>query len=72
MEVIKLSMSKELFGKLFRAGHIKSGDYEMHKIDEPDFDYSNDEQWKQAKSQSIKAYKKLKEIEFNLRHESNK
>lgn len=70
MEVIKISISTELFARLFKDGHIKSGEYELHKIDEPDFDYSDDEQWNQAKSNSNKAYKKLKEIEYNLRHKS--
>ena len=63
-------MGLELFENLYKAGHIKSGDYILDKIDEPDFDYSDDEQWTQAKSNSNKAYKKLKEIEYNLRHKS--
>ena len=70
MEIIKISISKELFSKLFRECHIKTGDYDLHKIDEPDFDYSDDEQWNKAKTESNKAYKKLKEIEYNLRHKS--
>jgi hypothetical protein len=68
MEIVKISISKELFEKLFTEGHIKSGEYELIEVTEPNFDYGMDEKWTEAKSASIKAYKKLKEIEFNLRH----
>jgi hypothetical protein len=68
MKVIKITISLELFERLFKEGHIKTGEYELDKIDDKGYDYSDDEQWEKAKSASIKAYKKLKEIEFNLRH----
>ena len=70
MQAIKITISLELFEKLYKAGHIKSGEYLLDKIDDPDFDYSDDEQWVQAKANSSKEYKKLKEIEYNLRHKS--
>ena len=70
METVKITISQELFEKLFKAGHIQSGDYKLHDVNTPDFDYKNDQQWTEAKSESIKAYKKLKEVEFNLRHKS--
>ena len=70
MQAIKITISLELFERLYKAGHIKTGDYLLDKIDDPDFDYSDDEHWNTAKSNSNKAYKKLKEIEYNLRHKS--
>lgn len=35
---------------------------------EVDFDYSHDTTWKELKDKSIKAYKELKNHEYNLRH----
>ena len=67
-EYIKLTMKMTLFHTLFKAGHIKTGEYELHDILIPDFDYSDSEKWQQAKKESTKAYKALKELEFNLRN----
>lgn len=68
MEIIKISISKELFEKLFKAGHIKSGEYELDKVYDSDFDYSDSEQWQELKRESTKIYKKLKNFEYDLRH----
>lgn len=67
-EYIKLTMKASLFQTLFKDGHIKSGEYELHDIIIPEFDYSDSEKWQQAKKESTKAYKALKQLEFNLRN----
>ncbi len=41
---------------------------EIKTIDVDDFDYSQDELWQLLKKESTKAYKKLKDREFKLRH----
>ena len=66
-EFIKITIRLKLFESLFKAGHIKSGEYELHDITIPDYDYSENEKWQKAKSASLKSYKTLKEIEFNIR-----
>jgi hypothetical protein len=42
--------------------------YTVKTVDESDFDYSKDEAWQRLKSESSKAYRKLKQREFELRH----
>jgi len=44
----------------------------IKKVEVEDVDYSHCETWKKLKDDSIKAYKKLKDHEYNLRHKSNK
>ena len=43
-------------------------EYKVKKVDVPDYDYSTSLQWKEQKSISVKAYKKLKKIEFDIRN----
>lgn len=40
----------------------------IYKVDVEGVDYSNDEQWNVLKKESVKAYKKLKDREYNIRH----
>ncbi len=70
-EFIKITIHKSLFEKLFKDGTIKSGDYELHDIIIPDFDYSENEKWIEAKSKSRKAYKELKKLEYEIRNHEN-
>jgi len=42
--------------------------FDIIRVEPKDFDYSHDERWKMAKYASTKAYKKLKEIESNIRN----
>lgn len=42
--------------------------YKLILVDEKDFDYTSSELWKAAKIKSDKAYKELKRIEYNIRH----
>ena len=37
-------------------------------LEPKDFDYSQDEEWQRLKKESVKAYKALKEHEYNLRN----
>lgn len=57
---ISESQYKEIRGSL--------GDHEIKNIEPKDYDYSYDEVWRQLKSESTKAYKKLKTREYDLRH----
>ena len=56
------------------AEHYKELDMQVRerieplKIEVEDIDYSNDELWVSLKSKSIKAYKELKNREYDLRH----
>jgi hypothetical protein len=43
-------------------------EYRVKKVDVPNYDYSNSLQWKEQKIISVKAYKKLKKIEFDIRN----
>ena len=51
-EFIKITIRLKLFESLFKSGHIKSGEYELHDITVPDYDYSEDEKWIKAKSEA--------------------
>lgn len=66
-EFIKITIRLKLFESLFKSGHIKSGEYELHDITTPDYDYSENEQWQKAKAAARKSYTTLKEIEFKIR-----
>ena len=41
---------------------------DIKRVEVEDVDYSHDEMWKKLRSESIKAYKNLKDYEYNLRH----
>jgi hypothetical protein len=41
--------------------------FKVKKVDVPDFDYSEYPQWIEQRKISTKAYKRLKEIEYNIR-----
>ena len=66
-EMVKLKIESVLFKELIKAGSITMADVEVIQIEPNDFDYSTDTKWLEAKSDSSKAYRKLKEIEFNIR-----
>ncbi len=68
MEICKIRISKELLQLLVDSSAISTNDFELIGVDENSFDYSSSESWKAAKEKSKKAYKQLKEIEFNLRN----
>ena len=43
-------------------------DIEVKKVEPDEYDYSDDEKWQLLKKESTKAYIKLKEREFKIRH----
>lgn len=68
MDVVKIKMSEEVFTNLVTSGYLSIYDYEIQSKEPEDYDYSSHDEWQQAKKASTKAYKKLKEIEFNIRN----
>ena len=53
---------------LVDSNAITTDDFTLIGVDVNDFDYSKNPAWVAAKQKSNKAYKLLKEIEFNIRH----
>lgn len=68
-EYMYLEMSKEAFMRI--KDDLDYEEYYLKKVDVKDFDYSFDEKWKKLKSKSIKAYKELKDHEYDLRMKIN-
>lgn len=68
MEVIKLKMDVLIFNDLIKSGHLQMSDVDIQQIEPNDFDYSDDTKWQELKKASTRAFKKLKEREFNLRN----
>ena len=44
--------------------------FEIKNVEPRDYDYSDSEAWKVARSESVKAFKKQKKIEHEIRHNS--
>ena len=65
MEIVKAKMSKEVYFKI--PQNIRN-DIEISEVTIDDYDYSDNEKWSEARKESTKAYKKLKEIEFKIRN----
>lgn len=70
-------------GREFLQFRIESGYYneipedirqhmELKQVDVEEVDYSHDELWKELKQKSVKAYKELKNREYDLRHNFKK
>lgn len=67
-EMVELSLHKHKLQQLVESGQITESDYSVKKVDVPEFDYSHDKLWNELKAESVKAYKKLKEREFEIRN----
>lgn len=67
-ELVTIKLHKEKLNILIDSNALEEGEWLVVKVDVPDFDYSKSEQWKLAKEKANKAYKQLKEIEFNIRN----
>ncbi len=67
-EICKIKISKDLLQMLVDSAAISTDDFELIGTDEVNFDYKENPVWLAAKEKSNKAFKQLKEIEFNLRH----
>ena len=64
-EFLDMRMYKEDYDTLDKKVTDK---IEVKTVDIEDFDYSHDDIWKDLKTKSNKAYKALKNREFELRH----
>jgi hypothetical protein len=69
-EIITLQITIKSFTQLYNMGLIDldEKEYKIKKIEPHDVEYPEDEQWVKLKDESRKIYKKLKEYEFNKRH----
>jgi hypothetical protein len=65
IEKIKLKLPKD---KYFNIPLEIRAYAEIDSVEVEGIDYSHDDTWNELKKQSVKAYKKLKEREFYLRH----
>lgn len=68
MEMIELSMQKERFENLVQSGVLSFEDVEIKFVEPKNVDYSKDPVWVALNAESLKAYKKKKEREFQLRN----
>ena len=67
METVKLKISKDKLQLLVDSDAITFDDIELVSTDEDDYDYSSNELWQLQRAKSNKEYKKLKQIEFDIR-----
>jgi len=65
MEVVKCEIPKEIYALI---PPILRESINVKDVDVDNYDYSDDETWQLLRKESLKAYKKLKEREFNLRN----
>jgi len=65
MEVVKFKIAKDLFFQIEPSIRDKA---EIQEVTEDGYDYSDDDTWLELKKASTKAFKKLKEREYNIRH----
>ena len=68
MDQVKIKINNDLFERLIKSGVMKLSDVDVTQIEPIDYDYSKYEIWVKAKSESTRAFKKLKKIEYNIRH----
>ncbi len=60
-------MTEEVYNNL---PPVLRSEMQVINVEPKDFDYSFSHKWNLAKSESSKAYKKLKKIEFEIRNEN--
>lgn len=65
-DLVKCEMNQEVYFSI--PPEIRSL-ITIIQVEPKDFDYSDNEKWKQAKYESTKAYKAQKKIEFQIRKE---
>ena len=68
MEIAKIEIATETLQSLVDCGVISTNDFKVIAVDENSYDYTKNELWLTQKKVADKEYKKLKEIEFNIRH----
>jgi len=67
-EFLTFRMEEELYKEI--PSYIRER-IEVKTVEVEDVDYSHDELWKELKDKSVKAYKALKNREYDLRHNVN-
>lgn len=67
-EIATIKINKEKLLQLVEARILMPDQFEVISIDVPDWEYERNEAWVEQKKIANKAYKKLKEIEFLIRH----
>lgn len=70
MEYITVKLNKTNFDKLVEVGAFDA--YEVKEVSAEDYLFKDDPTHEILKKASIKAYKQLKEYEFNKRHNIRK
>jgi len=65
-EIVTIKIAMSTLKDLHSKGLISSSDYEVKHIDE-EYDYTDDPTWQQLKKESNKAYRKLKDREYDIR-----
>lgn len=68
MEIMTVQIERERYQDLIDSGCLKSEDVKIKTIEPDEYDYTDSEIWFKAWKESKAAYKKLKHIEFKLRH----
>ena len=66
---IKLEESKLL--EVIKSGALNFYDYEVVSNEPAEYNYKDNDQWQEAKKEANKAFKNLKKVEFNIRHNSD-
>ncbi len=64
MEILTIEVDKPTLEKIHSLGMA----YNLKTVDVKDYDYTDNKKWQMLKSKSIKAYKELKNHEYNIRH----
>lgn len=71
MEFVTLVISKELLQTLVDSDAITTDQFKVKYVDQEGVNYSVHPEWLAQSKKSNKEYQKLKEIEFNIRHNGN-
>ena len=67
MNFATIIISMDKLESLVKAKHLSTEEFSV-KVVESDMDYSGDKVWNELKSESNKAYKKLKNREYEIRN----
>jgi len=68
-EIINVQFERERFEQLCYMEGLKTNeDYKIKTVDVTDIDYSKYPEWVEQKKVAAREYKKLKDIEFNIRN----
>lgn len=65
MDILTIKMPKSVYEAMPLEFRHRM---ELYYVDDPDFDYTSNETWQQAKKESSEAYKRLKEIEYKIKY----